>query len=476
MRRRKRVPVPAEKERSLWPHQGKALKYALQRRLIGLLMAMRLGKSEVAKRWARNALRQCPQISVLPKLDEPTEYNIPKVLIVAPLSTLPGWEGELALDGIKAQLLIGPPKRWLDLLTGPHQFYLTNYERLRACPGLVDAPWWVVILDESTLIRTPTSKIGKLVLSGFSQVPYRAILTGMPNPEDLMDFFNQMKFISPDGTFMECRNWYQFRDRHFNKVGWEWFPKRGVRDAIKAAVNDQCFVMTRKQAGVGNARVREVRYVDLPPKVWKAYRKAEKDFEIGEDETKWVPVLYTWLAKLTGGIYENLEHDAKVREVLSLLNNELKDEQVVIWFRFNAELFKVKQALKDAGISSTTITGAVPSGERGKRLSLFQKGKRRILLGQARCARFGVNCSAADTAIWYSRWPDGEINGQAQERIEHLSKKTTLLDIDIVVKDSIDEDLYKTVEDKLFESRLFTNNLLSLLRERKRGASLSNKR
>ena len=188
-----------------------------------------------------------------------------------------------------------------------------------------------------------------------------------------MDFFNQMKFISEDRTFLDCKNWYQFRDMYFNQIGYDWFPKVGTREAIKQAVNKMCFVLTRKQAGVGNARVREVRYVDMPPKVWKAYKQAEADFEVDGDETKWVVVVHSWLAKLTGGIYKGYEHDAKINEVVHLLEEELKDEPVVIWFKHNEEIERVRKRLIKRRISHTVITGEVPARERAVRLESFQK-------------------------------------------------------------------------------------------------------
>lgn len=453
--------------RAALPHQADVLQWASKRCQIALFLQMRLGKTLVAIRWAKKRLAGKPD----------------PVLIVAPKPTWEAWEDECEAEQVVLMPLDGPVKERhlvaqeeLDSL-GP-TWFITNYEGLferkprgvkskKPWPsGLAVFPWSVVILDESTKIRMPKSQTSQVACAELARAKSKAILTGLPNPEGSLDYFQQFKFLY--GRFLGCTNWFQFRSRYYEQFGYDWNPKPGTLPLIRTRVDRQAYVLTRKQAGLGERKIYERRYVDLPEHVRAAMAEAERDFAIGDCETKWIPVVQNWLSQLTGGRGPHAEfhHDAKLDELVDLLTGELKKEPTVVWFWFNDQLRAADERLRAAGVSTVRLHGGVGRELRKERLRLCRQGKRRVALVQLRLGRFGLNYSFASTAIYFSNGYEHEIRAQSEDRIVHLQKKDPLLYVDLVARDSIDEDILDSLGSKAASAAVFRSKIIAKLKAR----------
>ena len=348
-------------KRTLLLHQEHALTYARGRKAVAWFMEMRLGKTLTAIRWAQ-------------------ENELNPILVVAPLTVLAAWEKELRLEGeSEICYLTGLPKktRWQKLMETPARWYLITYESLRITPTICELPWRLVIADESTKIRNPKAQITKLMRRQLAHVPYRALLSGLPAPEDIIDYFEQMCFLH--GSFMGYDNYWSFRQRYF-QPGWGgfgWIAKKGTVEAVRTAVQETSFMLTRKDAGIGSKKIYEKRYVYLPTDARKVYEEATKDWQIGDSMTKWAPVVRHWLARIAGGFSPEgqLLHDAKLKALLELLEGELKRESVVVWFRYNHELRYVAKMLRKRKISCVEVYGDVKREDREKARVKFEKKK-----------------------------------------------------------------------------------------------------
>lgn len=379
--------------------------------------------------------------------------------MVAPLATFEGWEKELQEEGVSFQHVQGPRTERHELLASPKTFNLVGYEMLRVSPEMWGLDWDCIILDESATIRKPSSKISHLLTSKFRHVPFRAILSGLPNPSSELDFFQQFKFLFDQ--FLGCSNWYQFRRKHYIQDGFGWWPRPRTKKLIRQHVRENSFCLTRQEAGLGERWIFETRTVRLPARVLKEYCSALNRFALEESQTKWQVVLRGWLQRLAGGFYPSgaPAHQAKLKELLYLLEGELRREQVVVWFSFSKELLAAKAALAKAGIPARIIKGSTSLQKRKKAAELFRAGRIRVLLCQVRCARFGLDFSAADTAIYFSNTTDPEHRAQSRDRIVSVQKKNPLLLIDLVAKDTHEEDLVPLLKAKPMASAYFTQKL-----------------
>jgi SNF2 family DNA or RNA helicase len=128
----------------------------------------------------------------------------------------------------------------------------------------------------------------------------------------------------------------------------------------------------------------------------------------------------------------------------------------------------VQAQLERRGISNIVITGKQKRIERRDRRRRFQKGKAQVALLQIKCARYGLDFSRADTAIFYSNSYSLEDRRQCMDRIVHPTKDRNLLYIDLVTKDTVDEDVVKVLHEKGDQSDDFMQSVWKYWRQRKR--------
>ena len=427
------------------PHQDRALAYAVPRSRIFLAMEMRTGKTPVTIRWAK-------------------ARNLRRILVVAPLTTLnPGWVEELKEEQIKHIHVLSEVKKSerLKILKKPG-WHLINYEYLRANPEMLDCfnrDDDGVVLDESTRIRSPKAGITKVMLR-HTNVEHRALLSGMPNPESMMNWFTQMVFLK--GDLCGIDNYWAFRQKMFRPSwpgSWDWKPKKGVAEQIKRDVHQHVFVLTAKQAGMGSKHVYEKRRVPMTRLQQRMQKEIVKDFSYGPNETKWAPVQQMWLARLAGGFSPDgteLIAETKLKELLSIVKEDLpKTAQVVVWARFRSEIRAIKEFLNARKIKTTSMTGSTDRVQRRIRIKNFRRGKYRVIVVQAKLGMYGLNLSTADTDVYYSNMWENEVRTQCEKRIEHITKKTPLLHIDLMTEDSVDEEVVPRLREKKLNARMF---------------------
>lgn len=424
-------------------HQIPAFEYAKENKKIALFMEMRLGKTLVTIRWA----------------EQPA---IKRVLVVAPLPVVRVWEDEILMEEWAEediQIIHGSLKKRREALKNKvARWFLINYEGLLATPEVLDLKFDCIILDESTKIRNPQAKVTKLIQDNAKDIPFKAVLSGLPDPESALDFFEQMRFLH--GEFLRCHNYWSFKRCYFFTIGYTNITPKRTKEAINNALKNLAFSMTRKQAGINVPKVYEKRYVQLNAKQKKLNKQIDKGFEykIGKEEqsTRWVPVQYSWYSSIAGGFTPEGKFlsDAKLKEIVSLLKGDLKDEQVVIWFRYTREIEYVSKELKKLKYKVGIFTGASKDDS-----ELFKRKKIQIICAQGKCGQYGLNWSVASTAIYYSNWYDGEIRAQSEDRILHPQKKEPLLYIDLICADSIDEDVVAILRKKKLNSQQFSEAL-----------------
>jgi SNF2 family DNA or RNA helicase len=342
---------------------------------------------------------------------------------------------------------------------------LINYEKLRTCPRLALAYWFGVILDESTKIRNPKAQITKVCLAGFGNATYRLILSGLPAPESLLDFYCQMSFLKPE--WMACRNYWEFRQRYFHLSYYDWLPDLGTAETVRLNVADDAYWLRRKDVNMGGQKVYERRYVE-PSALQKTLQKqAKKEWELeGKQATNILQVM-TWLSQLAGGFHPETTDcisNAKTEALLELLQGELRGESVVVWFRFLREMDWVQMSLLGKGIVPSRIDGSQTFENRSRILEDFNLGKTKVLLVQEKCGKFGLNLSRSQTAIYYSNDWSLEDRMQSEDRIVGFSQEPLLI-LDLVTEGTLDEKLLSALLQKKQSANEFSSRIRELVLE-----------
>jgi SNF2 family DNA or RNA helicase len=313
-------------KRKLFPYQEQVLEWTLKKDSFALWLQMRLGKTLITIRNIK-------------------ENELYPVLIVAPLTVLPVWEKELALEGVKeTQIKLLRPetyKKWpvekpLPLQT---EWYLTNYEFLRTHSEILYRSWACVVLDESSKIRNPKAQVTQLLSFASTYSRTRILLSGTPDPESPLNYFSQMNFLGGNQGWMGCKNFWEFRAKYFHQTwsAWYWRPNKNTLAELQKAVKENSFTLTRQAAGIENRKIYETRHFEMTPKQKEMYQLVKKEFRHGlqtKTMTKSVLTQLVWLCRIAGGFSpeENVISEAKTKELVELLTGELKEEKVIIWF------------------------------------------------------------------------------------------------------------------------------------------------
>jgi SNF2 family DNA or RNA helicase len=417
-------------------NQQAMLRYAMHTEHPALFVEMRLRKTRVAVRRIK------------------MYKNCSCVLIVAPYSAFPSWRKEMNLANVTYTEMIGTREERLDILWGlSGGWLLTNKECHLSMLEIADFEWDVVVLDESRCIANPQSRISRFFTHNFRSVKHRWILTGTPAPESPLEYYQQLKFLDP--SILGYSNYYVWRNENFMLVGYDWEIKAAYQKKLVAILKAKTFTLKRQDVNLGGKKIYEQRECSLPANIQKIYQKAENEFMLETSNqtitgTIWATQKFIWLRRICGGIVDKkLVHSAKIDLLIELIKEQFKNEPIIIWAQFIDELFAIKETLDGASILNVLVYGKIKPKTRDESIEMFQKGIVQIFLAQPECFKHGVDLSCAETMIYYSTPMGNETRQQSEDRFVDVGKDKSLLVIDLICKDTIEEDIQISLQEKI---------------------------
>lgn len=410
-------------------------------------MEMRLGKTLTAIRWIQT-------------------QDVGFVLIIAPKTVLSAWEMELENEGLEylnLTTLQGGVAIRAAQIENPKipnvKYMLLNSECICRMGGVKFA-CDAIIFDEITEIKNPKSKITKICLKWCKRAKVTCGLAGQPAPESWEEMWTQMAFAY-HGEWMGFSNFWKWRNAFFSVRGFDWVVKKEKVEVIRQAFHRDAYVMTRKDAGLANEKIYQKIIGELNEEERSIYKHAHKTWSLPNgEETKYAMVVAGWSRRITSGIMISGEVCWKYDALINLLQTNLKDNQVIVWCTYKHEIYLLWGMLKKKlGMSVTWISGASSFQERKERIRLFQANKRQIMLIQVDCGKFGIDLSAADTAIYFSSPWSYLKRIQSEDRIFAVGKTSSLLVIDLVTKNTIDEVVMESIKCKNSSARFLMERL-----------------
>lgn len=435
----------------------------------GLFFQMRLGKTLTTIRYAK-------------------EMGLKKNLIIAPLSIIePTWKKELELEKLPyfqfTRAALNPkfqarlPYKYEtihDLWHLENLWVVANYEFVRSDKGLFsEVQWDLVCVDEATKLANPNNKISKFCAENFRSAKSRMILGGNPTPNDLAEYFQQVKFLK--GDFLGYTDYHKFVHSHFTTNGGnKLIPYTRSLPQLEAELKQFCYKIRRQDVNVGSKKVYETKVVELAPQYRKQYDEMELMWALNETETEWIIVCMNYLHQMAGGephFDKSISARHKLDEVFDLLDGDLKDEKVVFWCNFRYEQRRLYEHLSRKYPETAIINGGTPIVERTRIIQQFQETSNyNLLLATYGTLDFGIDLSAADTMIYWSLPWSRLKREQSEDRIIHPKKTYPVLYIDIVAKDTIDVDILMNHQDKIRRTDSFNDRIYQSMLHRVLGA------
>ena len=386
--------------------------------------------------------------------------EVESVLIVTKNSLVKNWTDELTTHGNMNPLILSSNKSLnAERMALPGYVYLCNYEAIR---GNTDSFLKFlkfrrvgIILDESTQIKTPSSKITISLHKLAKESKKRIIMTGTPLSNRPYDIWAQIFFLDfgerLGNNFEEFKYKYDLSNDLSKDYAGRMIFENNL-NLLSKKLEDCSIRETKKTAGIklpGRQFIAETLEMEKNQRV--LYQKLQKELSaqvIKDDQIVIdnVEVILKRLIRLVqvcsnpklvdesyNSINPKLEHTKKIFK-----EAKTNDSKIIIWTNFKDNVNQICEYFSHEGVVG--ISGKVVQKERDKRISEFRNNKdTQILVATPGVAREGLTLVEANYSIFFDRNFSLENYLQAQDRIYRISQTKECYIYKLIYKNSIDE-------------------------------------
>lgn len=331
-----------------------------------------------------------------------------------------------------------------------------SYNRIYALVEHVMRRWYTLwIMDESTTIKSPATKRTKGILKIAHLAEYKRILSGYPVLKSPEDLYAQIQFLGPhlipQKSFYGFRNEFCITQQIDNRVTIVKGPKN--IEQLNGLIQPFSARVLKKDCLDLPAKLKTIRYVDMTEQQRRYYKQMKEEGYITLKHTEdkvFASTLLVQLNKLhqvaNGLLIGNIgDMDCDKYGLLSdLLENEIPDQQVVIWACFVENLFKIEQYLLTRKISCKVVRGA--GTESVKIEEDFIRGKFQCLICNPAGFRFGHNWSNASYSIYFNNSFSLEQRIQSEDRLHRIGQRNNVTYVDLVTDNTIEDKILRVLE------------------------------
>ena len=388
-------------------------------------------------------------------------WAVQKVLVVAPKTVAEGtWSTEAQkwdhLKQLRISKVLGTEKQRLAALAQNADVYVTNRENV---VWLVDHyrqrwPFDMVVLDESTSFKSPSSKRFKALRSVRKFVARMVLLTGTPSSNSIADLYSQI-YLLDEGKRLG-RTLTAFRQAYFasNAHGGHFVtyePLPGAEQAVLDKISDLCISMSAEDYLQLPDLIETEVPVVLGDKVQKGYKQFERELVLpvdGEDIMAQSAAVLTnkLLQYAAGAVYDEDGtahdiHDKKVEALLELL--ERLHEPCLVFYGFQSDKDKILAAVQNAGYKARCYKDHADA-------EAWNAGEVDVLLAHPASCAYGLNLQAGGrNVIWYTPNWSFELNDQGVCRLWRQGSKADKVFVwYLVAQNTVDEDVVAAVKRK----------------------------
>ena len=313
-----------------------------------------------------------------------------------------------------------------------------------------------IILDESQVIKNPTSNIAKAVRDLKSR--HKLVLTGTPIENTTMDLWSQMTFINPGilGSQTYFRNEYQ---HPIEKKADEARSKK-LGSIIKP------FILRRHKSQVATElpeKVEHVQYSVMTTEQERRYEEVkahyrEKIFKLIEQEglgNSRFMILegLTKLRQLANHprmVEQGYNGDSgKLEDITHMLENAIAEgHKVLVFSQFVKHLELVREYLKTSKIDYAYLDGS--STDRKEQVERFNKDQKlKVFLISIKAGGLGLNLTEADYVFILDPWWNPAVEAQAIDRAHRIGQKKKVFTYKFITRNSVEEKILMLQQKKL---------------------------
>ncbi len=354
----------------------------------------------------------------------------------------------------------------------------------------------MMVVDESTRIKSPTAGVTKAVLKLAPFAKYRRILNGTPVTQSPLDVYAQLLFLSEDALPVQSHVAFKARYADFlptshpmiqgimRKSGTRFAPQIMATnddgtpayknlEELKQWVDKCCYRVTRKECADLPEKLYKRWEVELAPhqdKLIKQYLQAMKKGETPEPINRMVMVmLYQRMIcgivpKQLNGMDEHEkmfakpEDNPRIQAVLEIIE-AYPDASIIFWARFKTDLHDIVGVIERAtALEVGRYWGDIPDDEREETKRRFQNKELKYFVGNPQAGGVGLPLHAADVMCYFSNSFSLYHRLQSEDRAENMLKTTGTLIIDIEAKGTVDTKIIDALRSKKDVADLITGD------------------
>lgn len=421
------------------------------------------------------------------------EGAVLNTLIISPVATLYNWQNEFQLNAPakvceQVAVLYGSKAERLKKIENA-RIWVTNPETLQM-PEVVKALQakgvYSLVVDEVHKFKDHKAKRFK-TLSGIARsAKHRIIMTGTPILNSYLDLWAQFYLLDGGKTLGD--NFFVFRNQYFIdrnekwKGGAKYFPDFHPKPGIDKDLS--------KRIEGKSSRIRKEECLDLPPQIFKTMH-----VELGKEQKKaYDEMLEEMIAMVREGVCAAPNALTRVLRLLQILSGHLEVEnrdgekqtknfddiprlklleelleeltpnhKVIVWCTFTKNYTAIKKICEKLGIKYAELTGETK--DRQAEMDKFNNDPSyRVMISNPQAGGVGVNLVASDVSIYYSRnFSLGDrLQSEARNHRGGSEIHKSITVIDLVAKDTIDEDVLNALQRK----ENYSDNVLDKLKEK----------
>lgn len=384
-------------------------------------------------------------------------FQIRKVLVIAPLRVARDtWPAEIEkwdhLQGLTYSVVVGGEQERKAALMQKADIYIINRENVDWLVNRSGLPfdYDMVVIDELSSFKSHRAKRFKSLMKVRPLVKRIVGLTGTPSSNGLMDLWAEFRLLDMGqrlGRFIgRYREDYFVPDKRNQQIVFSYKPRPGAEEAIYRQISDITISMKNTDYLKLPELVTNEISVKLSQNEMDYYQTLQRELvlplEGQEIDAVNAAALSNKLLQMAGGaVYgENGAvvqiHDRKLDALEDLIEAATgKPVLVAYWFKHDLE-----RILNRFPAEKLDSAGSI------KR---WNEGKIPLAVIHPASAGHGLNLQAGgSTLVWFSLTWSLELYQQTNARLWRQGQKNTVVIHHIITKDTIDEDVIRSLKRK----------------------------
>ena len=335
-----------------------------------------------------------------------------------------------------------------------------------------------VIVDESSYIKSPRALRTERITGIAGRAKYRAILTGTPFSQGVVDLYSQMRFLS--AKILGYNSFWSFANNHLE------FEQ--VKDAYGRKRTTGRIIHTHNHGYLAEKiapyvyQVKKSECLTLPDKLYENfrfalspqqqdwYREAKEHFlslrEPDDWSGMWIFRLFTALQTITCGFWNRGTAEGKP-DVVTMAHGRLDTlraavcevpdgERVIVWSKYRRCLDEIIGSLADehGGAQVCRFDGTLSERQREAELARWRRGARFLVATQS-CGGHGLTLNESSHAVFYADGFKYAERAQAEDRNHRIGQGVSPTYASISAVGTIDDRIAHALAHKADALRMF---------------------